>query len=56
MGAETADNSNVNMTTTSKGASGSHRIHLKVVDKLLKEKFKHMKAKDDADDMSRRKL
>jgi len=35
---------------------GSHRIHLKVVDKMIKEKLKHMKVKDDAEDQSRRKF
>jgi hypothetical protein len=35
--------------------AGSHRIQLKVVDKMMKEKFKHLKAKDDADDLLRRR-
>lgn len=36
--------------------SGNHKIHLKVVDKMMKEKLKMMKAKEEADEQSRRKF
>lgn len=35
--------------------SGYHRIHLKVVDKMIKEKLKMMKHKEQTEDQSRRK-
>ena len=38
------------------GQQISHKISLRVVGKLMKEKFKHMKAKEDTEDLSRRKL
>jgi hypothetical protein len=58
------DNSHVYQNNSNKAASsnlgttvisGNHRIHLKVVDKMMKEKLKMLRQKEDADDQSRRK-
>lgn len=53
---ETLDGVNSSKVLIQPGQQISHKISLRVVGKLMKEKFKHMKAKEDTEDFSRRKL
>lgn len=50
-------NSSRELTHPAKPAGGgSNRVNLGIVDKMMKEKFKEMRAREDAEELSRRKL
>jgi lysozyme family protein len=37
-------------------AAAHHRVNLSIVDKMMKERFKEMRAREEAEELSRRKI